>query len=60
VRIKDAIFDIQKLNMVMPEFQREYVWTRDQAKKLITPLMKEYPTGSLLVWQTDNPPEIKK
>lgn len=57
--VKELMFSIQKLDMVMPEFQREYVWTRDQAKKLLQSLMKEYPTGSLLVWQTDNPPEIK-
>lgn len=57
--VKELMFRIQKLDMVMPEFQREYVWTRDQAKKLMGSLFKEYPTGSLLVWQTDSPPEIK-
>jgi uncharacterized protein with ParB-like and HNH nuclease domain len=44
---------------VLPEFQREYVWTRDQAKQLIVSLVKGYPVGGLLVWKTDQPPELK-
>lgn len=59
VKINELMFGIQKMDMVLPEFQREYVWTRDQAKKLIASLIHEYPTGSLLIWKTDNPPEIK-
>jgi hypothetical protein len=59
MKIAELLDGIRKLDMVMPEFQREYVWTRDQAKKLMDSLFKEYPTGSLLFWKTDNPPEIK-
>lgn len=57
--IRELLDDIQKLNIVMPEFQREYVWHREQAKQLLVSLYKEYPTGSLLFWKTDNPPDIK-
>ncbi len=59
MKVNELMFGIQKMDMVLPEFQREYVWTRDQAKKLIASLINEYPTGSLLIWKTDNPPEIK-
>lgn len=51
--------DIDKLNLVLPEFQREYVWSREQAKQLMVSLFRGYPTGSLLFWKTDNPPAIK-
>lgn len=50
---------IEKLDLVLPEFQREYVWEKEQAKQLIVSLFKGYPTGSLLFWKTDNPPDIK-
>lgn len=50
---------IHKLDMVLPEFQREYVWEREQAKQLIVSLYLGYPTGSLLFWKTDNPPDVK-
>ena len=43
----------------MSAFQREYVWKRDDAKLLIDSLIKEYPTGTMLTWETADPPELK-
>jgi hypothetical protein len=57
--IKDLLSDIRNLDVVLPEFQREYVWTREQSKQLLVSLYRGYPTGALLFWKTDNPPEIK-
>ncbi len=59
MKIINLIADIEKRNLVLPEFQREYVWSREQAKQLMVSLMKEYPVGSLLFWKTDSPPELK-
>lgn len=50
---------IRKRDIVLPEFQREYVWSREQAKQLMVSLVKAYPVGSLLFWKTDEPPELK-
>jgi len=36
----------------LPEFQRGYVWNRDQVRKLMTSLYRGYPIGSLLIWVT--------
>jgi len=36
----------------LPEFQRGYVWNRDQVKKLVNSLYRDYPVGSLLLWKT--------
>jgi len=57
--IRELIDGLRKLDMVLPEFQREYVWEREQAKQLMVSLYNGYPTGSLLFWKTDNPPDIK-
>jgi hypothetical protein len=51
--------DIESQDLVLPEFQREYVWNRQQANRLIASLLKEYPVGGLLYWKTENPPELK-
>jgi len=59
MKIRELMDSIRDLDMVLPEFQREYVWEREQAKQLIVSLYREYPTGSLLFWKTANPPEIK-
>lgn len=45
--------------IVVPEFQREFVWKKSQSKELINSLYEGYPIGSLLVWETEEPPEIK-
>ena len=57
--ISELLDSIKSLDLVLPEFQREYVWEKEQAKQLLVSLFKGYPTGSLLFWKTDNPPEIK-
>lgn len=57
--IRELLEGIRKLDLVLPEFQREYVWEREQAKQLFVSLSRGYPTGSLLIWKTDNPPDIK-
>lgn len=48
-----AILDrIDLGDMALPEFQRGYVWGRDQVRGLMQSLYREYPVGSLLVWKT--------
>ncbi len=59
MKISDLLDGIRKSDIVLPEFQREYVWNKDQSKKLIDSLINEYPIGSLLFWKTDNPPALK-
>lgn len=59
MKISDLLYSIKVKDLVLPEFQREYVWSKDQAKKLISSLTKDYPVGSLLLWKTDSPPELK-
>jgi len=34
----------------IPEFQREFIWTKDQVKDLLDSLIKGYPIGFLLIW----------
>ena len=59
MKIEDILDEIKALALVVPEFQREYVWSKEQAKQLMVSLFLEYPVGSLLVWKTNKPPEIK-
>ena len=52
MEIQSILSQIEVGSFALPEFQRGYVWNRDQVKKLITALYKGYPIGSLLVWVT--------
>lgn len=38
--------------LVLPDIQREFVWDRDQIRLLFDSIMRGYPFGSLLIWQT--------
>lgn len=40
--------------MALPEFQRGYVWNRDQVRGLFDSLYRRHPVGGLLVWATES------
>jgi len=57
--ISSLLDKVESNEIVLPEFQREYVWKKSQAKSLINSLYQGFPIGSLLIWLTEEPPEIK-
>ena len=59
MELRQILDGVESLEMVMPEFQREYVWPIEDAKQLLVSMFKGYPTGCLLFWETENPPAIK-
>ena len=59
MKISQVLDNIDEKQIFIPAFQREYVWKRDDAKQLIDSLVREYPTGTMLTWETSNPPELK-
>ena len=59
MKISTILDKVDEKQLFVPAFQREYVWKRDDAKLLIDSLIKEYPTGTMLTWETDQPPELK-
>ena len=59
MKISTILDKIDANQLFVPAFQREYVWKRDDAKQLIDSLIKEYPTGTMLTWETAEPPELK-
>jgi hypothetical protein len=59
MKISTILDKVDEKQLFVPAFQREYVWKRDDAKSLIDSLIKEYPTGTMLTWETAHPPELK-
>ena len=59
MKINQIIDKINENQLFVPAFQREYVWKKKDAKNLIDSLIKDYPTGTMLTWETINPPELK-
>ena len=54
MRISTILDYIDNGYMALPEFQRGYVWNRDQVRRLMDSLYRRHPVGSLLVWATES------
>jgi Protein of unknown function DUF262 len=52
VKVRQLIDDYRSGRMVIPEFQRDYVWKKSKAPKLIDSLYRGFPISSLLLWQS--------
>jgi hypothetical protein len=52
VNISGILDQIDLGSVALPEFQRGYVWNRDQVRGLMQSLYRRHPVGSLLVWVT--------
>ncbi len=52
MKISTVLDQIDLGSMALPEFQRGYVWNRDQVRGLMHSLYRRHPVGSLLVWVT--------
>ncbi len=52
MKVTTILDQIDLGSMALPEFQRGYVWNRDQVRDLMQSLYRRYPVGSLLVWIT--------
>jgi uncharacterized protein with ParB-like and HNH nuclease domain len=53
VKISTILDHIDNGHMPLPEFQRGYVWNRDQVRGLFDSLYHRHPIGGLLVWATE-------
>lgn len=49
----DLINEIQKGIIKIPKFQRDFVWTIDKTAQLLDSILKGYPIGTFILWQTD-------
>jgi uncharacterized protein with ParB-like and HNH nuclease domain len=47
MKISTVLDNIDSGNMALPEFQRGYVWNRNQVRGLMYSLYKKHPVGSI-------------
>lgn len=50
--ISDLLNQIRENELVLPDLQRDFVWEEEQTRLLFDSIMRDYPFGSLLIWQT--------
>ena len=54
MKVSTILDHIDSGHMALPEFQRGYVWNRDQVRGLFGSLYRRHPVGMLLVWATES------
>lgn len=54
MKISTILDHIDNGHVALPEFQRGYVWNRDQVRGLFDSLYRRHPVGGLLVWATES------
>ena len=57
--IQDLLSQISRDEILLPEFQRGYVWNKDQVRGLMQSLYRKHPTGHLLIWRTYKPSLVR-
>jgi hypothetical protein len=60
MKISTILDHIDSGHMALPEFQRGYVWNRDQVRGLFDSLYRRHPIGGLLVWATESQSAIHR
>ena len=54
MKISTILDHIDIGHIALPEFQRGYVWNRNQVRELFDSLYRRHPVGGLLVWETES------
>jgi hypothetical protein len=52
MKLSTILDHIDSGHMALPQFQRGYVWNREQVRGLMASLYRGYPVGGFLVWAT--------
>jgi hypothetical protein len=53
-KVQSLVEMIERGELQLPEMQRGYVWKSTQVRDLLDSLYRGYPSGNILVWETDD------
>ena len=53
--ITDIVSRIKNNGILLPYIQRDFVWDKERICSLLDSLMRGYPIGDILIWETKRP-----
>jgi len=53
IKVSELVNKVQRGELTLPEMQRRYVWPATRVRDLLDSLYRSYPSGTILVWETD-------
>ena len=51
--VEELVGMIERAELRLPEMQRQYVWRSTRVRDLLDSLYRGYPSGAILLWETD-------
>jgi uncharacterized protein with ParB-like and HNH nuclease domain len=58
--VEELVGMIERGELRLPEMQRQYVWRSTRVRDLFDSLYRGYPSGAILVWETDEPVPLRE
>src|SRR6266481_6298546 len=52
--VDELVSMIERGDLRLPEMQRRYVWKKTRVRDLVDSLYRGYPSGTILLWETDD------
>src|SRR3990167_6259848 len=59
ISVRELVDKVKHKDLRLPEMQRRYVWTATRVRDLLDSLYRGYPSGTILVWETDEDIETR-
>lgn len=53
--VEELVGMVERGELRLPEMQRQYVWRSPRVRDLMDSLYRGYPSGAVLLWETDEP-----
>lgn len=57
--VREVVDMVRRGELRLPEMQRRYVWTSSRVRDLLDSLYRGYPSGTLLVWESNQEPPAR-
>jgi hypothetical protein len=58
--VEELVMMIERGELRLPEMQRQYVWRSTRVRDLLDSLYRGYPSGAILLWETDEDVPLRK
>jgi len=52
IAFSNLMHDIEKGLIKIPQFQRDFVWSKEKSAKLLDSIVRGFPIGTFILWKT--------
>ncbi|MBU6415326.1 DUF262 domain-containing protein [Patescibacteria group bacterium] len=60
ISVRELVDKVKRGELALPEMQRGYVWPATRVRDLLDSLYRGYPSGVILVWETDEDIKLRE